>query len=146
MEGKNLSKEPIGEILLRRRLIKLEQLEQALEVQRREKKLIGEILVNLRFLSETDIVAAIVIQCGVPYIAINIYQIDPNVVRLIPSEIARAFNCIAVDRAGEVLSVVMADPLNPQILGKLREITHYRIVPYMATKTEIQKTIGHYYG
>ena len=30
MEGKNLSKEPIGEILLRRRLIKLEQLEQAL--------------------------------------------------------------------------------------------------------------------
>ena len=59
----------LGEILIQRKRITREQLEAALQTQKKEGGYIGEILVRLGLLDERDIVVALVIQCGLPYIA-----------------------------------------------------------------------------
>src|SRR5271170_4023379 len=97
----------LGEILIQRKRITREQLDSALQVQKAKGGFIGEILVNLGLLDERDIVVALVIQCGMPYIAVNKYTIDPEIVRLIPREVAQKEGVIALDRIGDVLSVVM---------------------------------------
>lgn len=141
-----LDREKLGAILVKRGRISAEQLQEALAKQENDKTLIGEILVKLGFLEEIDIVVALILQCGIPYIAIKKYAIDPQVLRMIPEEVAREFHAIALDRVGDVLSVVMADPLNEAMKKSLAQIANCRIAPFIATKTEIDEAIVQWYG
>lgn len=135
----------IGEIFLKRKMITKEQLDQALEMQKKENSFIGEILMKLGYLEERDIVVALVVQCGLPYIAVHKYTIDPGIVRLIPKEIALKENFIALDRIGDILSVVMANPLNYEMKVKLEALTGCRVATFIATKGEIQEAIAKNY-
>jgi type IV pilus assembly protein PilB len=140
------SKEPLGEILIKRGLIKAEQLAQALEIQKQEKILIGEILLRLGFISETDIVVALIMQNNLPYIAINKYNLNKEVVQLIPEDTARRFHVVALEKAGQTLSVVMEDPLNPEVRTQLETTTKCKIAPFIGTKSEIDQAINKWYG
>ncbi len=148
----NTSKNPsiqrplLGQILLKRHVITARQLAEALKIQKKEERFIGEILVNLGYLQEIDIVVALIIQCGFPYIAVNKYDIDLRVIKLIPEEVARNLHVIPLDRVGDVLSVVMANPLNQSLKDQLRQITGCRIATFIATKTEIDEAIARSYG
>lgn len=135
----------IGEILVRRHLITPKQLQEALEIQKKEEKYVGEILIQLGYLDERDIVVALVVQCSLPYIAVNKYQIDPNVIKLIPEEMASSMHLIPLDRVGNVLSVVMASPLTPTVKDQLEKITNCRIATFIATKSEIDQAISRWY-
>lgn len=135
----------IGEILLKRKVITKEQLDQALEIQKKENGFIGEILMKLGYLEERDIVVALVVQCGLPYIAVHKYVIDPQVVRLIPKEIAVKENLIPLDRIGDILSVVMTNPLSHEMKVKLEALTGCRIAVFIATKGEIHEAIAKNY-
>ena len=149
--NRHLSGDPLGErellgsILLKRGKITEEELKEALEVQEKKDALLGEILVELGYVEELDIVVAVILQCGLPYIAVNKYHIDRQALKLIPADIARRFHVIALDSVGEVLSVVMSDPLNRTVVQKLEELTKYKIAPFIATKTEIDEAINHWY-
>jgi type IV pilus assembly protein PilB len=135
----------IGEILIKRKCISKEQLDHALAVQKKENGFIGEILVKLNYLEERDIVVALVVQCGLPYIAVAKYPIDPQIVQLIPRQTAEEERCIALDRIGDVLSVVMTNPLSHDKKCKLETLTGCRIATFIATKTEIEQAIARHY-
>ena len=139
-------KELLGEILIKRNIITNVQLEQALESQKKENGYIGEILVKLGFLEERDIVVALVVQCNLPYIAIDKYEIDRNILQLIPRDVASKYHVMALDRVGDVLSVVMADPLNVATKAELQRLTNYRIAPFIATKIEIERAIERWFS
>ena len=141
MENKPL----IGEILIKRKRITKEQLDHALEAQKKENCFLGEVLVKLGYVEERDIVAALVVQCGLPYIAVNKYSIDPEVLRLIPKEVAQKEKVIPLDRIGDVLSVVMTNPLNQERKIKLESLTKCRIATFISTKTEIEEAIIRFY-
>src|SRR3989344_3638248 len=87
-------KQLLGQILIKRNLITADQLKEALDVQKKDGGVLGEILVNLKYVTERDIVVALIVQCGFPYIAVNKYEIDPKVSELIPEEAARKFHVI----------------------------------------------------
>ena len=131
----------LGEILVQRKKITREQLKEALQTQKEKGGFIGEILVNFGFLDERDIVVALVIQHGLPYIAVNKYIIDPWIVRLIPKEVAQKEKVIALDRIGEVLSVVMVNPLTDDKKNYLEALTQCRIATFISTKGEIEAAI-----
>ena len=135
----------LGEILIQRKRINREQLETALETQKQKGGFIGEILVSMGLLDERDIVVALVIQCGLPYIAVNKYNIDPLVARLIPKEVAQKEKVIALDRIGEVLSVVMVNPLTDDKKDYLETLTQCRIATFISTKMEIEEAIARNY-
>ena len=135
----------LGEILVQRKLITREQLEGALGVQKEKGGIIGEVLVQLGYLDERDIVVALVIQCGLPYIAVNKYTIDPAIVRLIPKEVAQKEKVIALDRIGDILSVVMVNPLTDEKKNYLETLTKCRIATFISTKGEIEEAIARNY-
>ena len=135
----------IGEILIKRKRITREQLDHALQTQKKENGFIGAILVKLNYVDERDIVVALVVQCGLPYIAVNKYAIDPAVIQMIPKEIARQECLIALDKIGDILSVVMANPLNEEKNKKLEDLTKCRIATFISTKTEIDEAIARHY-
>lgn len=131
----------IGEILIKRSCITREQLEHALAVQQKENGFIGEILVKLGYVEERDIVVALVVQCDLPYIAVNKYMIDKEILRLIPKEMALKERLIPLDRVGNVLSVVMTNPLSDQKTQELELLTKCQIATFISTKSEIEEAI-----
>jgi type IV pilus assembly protein PilB len=135
----------LGEILIQRHLIKQEQLDQALILQQKEGGFVGEILIHLGFLEERDLVVALIVQCNLPYIAVDKYQIDPSILQIIPKEIALKNKLLPIDRVGDVLSVVMVDPLDVAVKAELQRLTNCRIAPFIATKTEIERALEQYF-
>ena len=136
----------IGEILMNRKRITQAQLDHALEVQKKENGFVGEILVKLGYVDERDIVVALVVQCGLPYIAVNKYTIDPAVLAAIPKETVIRERLIPLDRIGGILSVVMANPLNDTKKAELEALTKSRLAIFIATKTEIDEAIAKFYN
>jgi type IV pilus assembly protein PilB len=145
--GKKVStkKRLLGKILLDRNIINQAQLKHAIEVQETQGSYFGEILIGLGYVQEHDIVAALVVQCHIPYIAIDRYDIDSNILKLVPAQIARKYRVVPLDRVNDILSVVMADPLDETAKDELQEITHCRLAPFIATESEINKSIHRWY-
>ena len=135
----------LGEILIQRKKITREQLDNALQAQKKKGGFLGEILVDLGLLDERDIVVALVIQCGLPYIAVNKYIIDPQIVHLIPKDVAQEEKVIALDRIGEILSVVMVNPLTEDKKNYLETLTKCRSVTFISTKAEIIEALARNY-
>ncbi len=140
------AKEPLGEILLRRGNITSAQLEQALAQQAKEPKLLGEVLVTMGFLEEGDIIAALIIQCGVPYVAIHKYNIPPEVLTLIPQALARKLCLLPIDRTNGVLSLAMADPLQQEVIAQIEKLTGLKVVAFIVSKSELNQAFKRYFG
>ncbi len=135
----------LGEILIQRKRITRQQLDDALAAQKQKGGFVGEILVNQGIIDERDIVVALLLQCGMAYIAVNKYTIDPAVLQLIPKDLAQKENIIALDRIGDILSVVMVNPLTDEKKASLESLTKCRIASFISTKTEIQEAIARNY-
>jgi type IV pilus assembly protein PilB len=117
----------------------------ALGVQKEKGGFFGRILVELGYVEERDLVAALVIQCHIPYIAIDQYEIDQNIIRLIPSDVARKYHVVPLDRVNDILSVAMADPVDSAAKADLKRITNYQIAPFISTESEIARAIRRWY-
>lgn len=135
----------LGKILLEREAITQSQLDHALEVQKEDGGYLGEILVNLGYVEEHDVVVALVIQCHVPYIAIDKYEIDQSIIQLIPTDVVHKYHIVPLDRVNDILSVVMADPLDVAARAEVKRITKCRLAPFIATQREIEKAIHRWY-
>ena len=138
-------KQLLGQILIKRNLITQAQLKEALDLQKEQGGVLGEILAKLGYVTERDIVVALIVQCGFPYIAVNKYEIDKKVMQLIPTETAQKYHVVPLDRVGDVLSVVMANPLDVTMIEELEHTTGCKIATFIATKAEIDEAISHWY-
>jgi hypothetical protein len=103
MAKRAISKQ-LGELLIERGVITRDQLDHALEVQKEKGGLIGQILVNLGYATEEAIAQAITVQYGFPYLPLNNYEIDPEVVKLVPKNVAKQFCLIPIDKIGNNLT------------------------------------------
>ena len=142
---KKIIQKQLGELLLDNKLITKEQLEEGLRVQRDKGGLIGQILVALKFTSEVAIAQALTAQYGFPYLPLTNYEIDPVAVKVVPEHVAKQFELIAVDRVGNILTVVMSNPLNSQAVEDVEMLTKLTAQVFVSTATDIHKAIADNY-
>jgi type IV pilus assembly protein PilB len=129
-------------------MITRQQLYHALEVQKTSSagKYVGEVLIDLGYLTEIDIVTALVLQCNLPYLSIRRHEVDPAIVQLIPAEMARRERMVPLDRIGCVLSVVVSSPLNQAVRTQVESLTGCRVATFVSTRSEIDQAIIRFYG
>ena len=73
------SKDKIGELLVKHSALTRQQLDEALEVQRMEGGLLGEVLTRKNYIHPHDLIKVVCLQVGIPYqIDIKVDEIDPN--------------------------------------------------------------------
>jgi len=142
----NKRRKLLGDILRDEGLITEEQLEAALERQKREEGLrIGEILVAMGAVTAEHVAQAIWQQRQIPYIDLDSYTLDHNVIELVPEKLARAYLALPLFKLGNVLTVAMADPLNLIAVDDLRSRTGCEIETVISTEDKIEKCLEHYY-
>lgn len=135
----------IGELLLKEKRISAEQLQEALTYQRTNGGKLGANLVTLGFVKDEEITALLSKQYGVPSIALNQFEIDPAVIKLVPAETARKYQIVPLSRAGATLTIAMTDPTNVFAMDDVKFMTGYNVEPVVASETAVVDSIDKYY-
>jgi len=136
----------LGQILLKKGLVNNKQLEEALIVRKKEgNKLLGDILIQLGFISEEILCAALASQSDLCYIPLERYKIIKETLKLIPKQIALEYSCVALEKVGGVLTLAMANPFNEEALKEIEKAVSYKIVCVIGAKTQIDRIIKEEY-
>jgi type IV pilus assembly protein PilB len=130
-----------GHLLYKAGLITEEQLQQALEEQRRSGKSLVSLLVELGFIKEEELFEFLHTRYGVPSIDLETVEIDPKLVELIGSETMRKHLVLPVRKVGSTLYVAMADPFEVSLIDELKFRTGLHIEALLARESEIRKAI-----
>ncbi len=136
----------LGQLLLERKVITSQQLEEALQIQQQKGGLLGQILVALGYASEEVVAQALTAQYGFPYLPLKHYTIDGDLLRLIPENVARQYCLVPVDRIGDTLTVAMADPLNAKAVEDIEMLSRCSVQVFVATLSDVMDTIKRFYG
>ncbi len=136
----------LGEILLKESLITQDQLQKALEFQRSNGGKLGSCLTKLGFITDDDITAVLSRQYGVPSINLRYYEIDPNVIKLIPQDTAARYQVVPLSRVGSVLTIAMTDPTNVFAMDDIKFMTGFNVEPVVASESAIEDAISRFYG
>src|SRR5467141_1910453 len=136
----------LGEILLKESLITQEQLQKALEFQRANGGKLGSCLTKMGFITDDDITGVLSRQYGVPSINLKFYEIDPNVIKLIPQDTALRYQVIPLSRVGSVLTIAMTDPTNVFAMDDIKFMTGFNVEPVVASESAIGEAITRFYG
>ena len=136
----------LGEILLKESLITQEQLQKALEFQRSNGGKLGSCLTKMGFITDDDITGVLSRQYGVPSINLKFYEIDPNVIKLIPQDTALRYQVIPLSRVGSVLTIAMTDPTNVFAMDDIKFMTGFNVEPVVASESAIGEAITRFYG
>lgn len=141
------SEEHIGELLIKLGKLTREKLEEALKLQRQssQKRRLGELLVELGYCSEDDIVEALSAQTGLPIVNLREAKVDPNVLTLLPPEVAYRHMVLPIERHNSVLKVATADPFDVAIEDALRFITGLNVEMVLARPGDIRLLIEQHY-
>jgi type IV pilus assembly protein PilB len=136
----------IGELLLKEKRITAEQLQEALNYQRTNGGKLGANLVKLGYVKDEEITALLSKQYGVPSIALNQFEIDASVIKLVPAETARKYQIVPLSRAGATLTIAMTDPTNVFAMDDVKFMTGYNVEPVVASETAVTDAIDKYYA
>lgn len=136
----------LGELLLREKLLNSDQLKSALDYQKKNEVAMGTAIVSLGLISEEEMAQALSRQLGYPYINLDQFEVYPDVINLIPVEIAQKYLIMPIHRIRSFLTLAMVDPTDLDIIEDIRFRTGLSIQPVIASETGIVNAIKKYYG
>lgn len=141
-----LERKPLGQLLLAKGLIQQEQLERALEEQKRSghQKLLGEVLVELHICTEDQITEALAQAYSVPYARVSPRIADPKVIQVLPKEFLEKHQTLPLYLVEGVLTVAVPEPANVFLLEEIERLSGYQVQVVAATGRDIKSTLQAY--
>lgn len=136
----------LGEILVQKGILDLDQLNTALKHQREHGGGLGSILIQLSFVSEDTVAKVLSEQYGVPFVTLVNFEFDPNVIKLIPMETAIRYQVLPLKKVGTTLTIATTDPTNLLALDLIKFTTGYNVQPVVTPQSSIAEAIEKYYG
>ena len=137
----------IGDYLVEEGHITPEQLQQVLQKQHEspDQKRFGDVVVELGFMTDVKFAQALSGKLKVPYVDLNSVEVDGEIARKVPQDLAEKNCVIAINMTGRRLTVATDDPINFNILEDIKVKTGYDTIPVLATRSAIKKAIGKAY-
>ncbi len=139
----------LGEILLRVGVINQEQLNSALEDQKRYGGRLGTILLERRIITEKVYFKALSSQLKIPAVDFSRSSIPEAICRLVPQEMAEKHAIFPVGTrrtpSGNILFVAMADPTNVQVQDEIRFLIGYKVEPLLGLEKTIRLVIREFW-
>jgi len=131
----------LGELFLNLGLLTREQLQTALDKQKVEGGKLGQILIEMGIITENMLVNTLAIQMGIPKITPDFSLIDRKLSQGISMHFLMKNEVIPAFKEGDVLTVIMSNPLDEDTIEDLRKVFRCNIEPAIASATAIRDTI-----
>jgi type IV pilus assembly protein PilB len=136
----------LGECLLKENLITPQQLKEALDYQRVNGGRLASTLVRLGILSDEEVTAVLSRQYGVSSVNLDLFEVDPAAVGLVPKETAERYSVLPLSRVGATLTLAMVDPTNVFAVDDIKFMTGLTVEPVVVSEGALTTAIGRYYG
>lgn len=131
----------LGDLLLDRRFLTIEQLDNALAAQKKSKKRLGEILIEQGLITEDQLIQALGVQFTVATQEIDPYQTPMQVLELVPVSLAYKYTVYPLSLSNGQLTVASNEMLDEKTLHALEKEINQSITLRLATKSDISFAI-----
>lgn len=131
----------LGEILVYYKIITKQQLEEALDIQKNTIKRIGEILIDRGWVTQDEINWTLGKQLDIPYVQINIENINSQLAKNIPEYTLRRFKFLPLIELNGELVIAMADPTDEEAKEMINEITNSKLKIVLASYKNINNIL-----
>jgi type IV pilus assembly protein PilB len=131
--------------LVEEKLVSQETLDKASKQKKETGGSLTAALVKLGAITEDDLTKFVSELYNVPVINLSTIEVDRNVIKLIPADVASKFQVIPVERTGRKLTVAMVNPSNIFAIDDIKFLTGLEVQPLISSETEIKKAIDRYY-
>jgi type IV pilus assembly protein PilB len=140
-----MARKKLGEMLVEAGALTESGLRMALVEQRRWGGTLGRILIDMKLLSEGELVSTLGQQLHLPTIDLDTIEIHPTVLDLIPGEVAEQHSIMPFAQPMKFLDVAMAEPTNLGVIDELRIRTQLNIRPYLAGPKMLERALAKHY-
>lgn len=140
-----MTNEKLSEALLEHQLLTPEQLGSVVEAHQRQGGELSSCILASGYIEEEAFREFLSSIYRVGSVALPSLEIEPDVIRLVPEEIATRFLLVPIGRQGRVLEVAMANPDNLFAIDDLKFYTGLEVQPLVAPESEIKAAIDRYY-
>lgn len=141
-----MSKQGLGELLVKKNLIGLDQLEAAKKEQRQTGETLSNVIAKLGYVSETDITTFVADQHGLPSINLDDFEIEKEALESLPKAVCAKHKVFPISKSGNTLVVAFADPSNPLVKDDVQYVSRCRVEMVVAGERAIEKAIEKYFG
>lgn len=132
-------------MLVAAKLVSEENIAKALSVQEKEGGRLGSILVRLGFIKEQELLDFLSKQYGVQSIELSKIEIDPAVIKLLPTEVIQKYNVIPIRRVGHIITIAMVDPSNIFAVDDIKFMTGYDVDVVISSESSVLAAMNKYY-
>ncbi len=139
-------RQKIGDLLLTRHLITSKQLQEAMKIQEKNKKRLGQILVELGYISEEELASTLAYQRKWAFVEIDPYAIDPALLRIIPQWLAERYRVFPLKFEEGVLHLAIDRIDLGPLKSKLEELLKVDIKFSLTTPYDINYAIDRAYS
>ena len=136
----------LGDLLISAGVIRPEQLNEALAVQKKTRERLGDVLINNGIITEQQLIEALQMQLGVDFVDLTAVSIPLELARFVPRSIAKKYCVVPVKLQKDELYVAMSDPLNFEAQEEIKSASHKQVVPMIATRRAVEQAIATLYG
>ena len=135
----------LGEVLISQKLLSEDQLNQALADQKRTGRKLGRVFVENGFVTEEQISGALARQLNIPYITLKFYNINAELVRLLPETAARRFRALVLEDRRETMLVGVSDPTDLFAYDEIARLLKKGVELAVVNETEVLTAIDRIY-
>lgn len=139
----------IGDLLVEAGAISEDQLQQALEKQKESGGRIGNIIMQMGFISRELLITVLTAQTGIDYCEIKSVKVDDAVLRLVPDSLVNKYKIMPVgydENNPNILKVAMADPMDLVAIDDISITSGLQVEPMLSFEEDLNEVIGKYYG
>jgi type IV pilus assembly protein PilB len=136
----------IAELLVRGGIVGREQLEEALDKQKKNGSTWVQELVQLGYVSEERLTNFLAEQFRIEKVDLDRADIQDSVFNLIPQQLLQKHQLVPVKLVGSTLTVAMSDPTDLAAINEVKFLTGYGVRVALATASSIQKALSQRYG
>lgn len=141
----NENKKDFTKLLIEKQLVTQEQLEHAYKVHSHKGGSLSDLLVDLGYVDEKDLMIFLSTYLSIPPIKVLNLKVSKEVLELIPKELARKYMVLPIGKLGNALTVAVSDPLNVFLLEDLERLTNCEITPVISSRSELQQAMNIHY-
>jgi type IV pilus assembly protein PilB len=137
----------LGEMLVQQGIISNDQLQEVLKLQEGEKGArIGRLLIDLGYVTESQLAELIADQLRIPCVDVAAVSIAPEIIKLLPRELAVKYLCLPWYSERRQIGLVMADPTNVATIDAVGFALGVTVKPLVAPETQVVAAVARYYG
>ncbi len=135
----------IGELLIKHGIIMQKQLDEALKLQKKKKKRLGEILIELGYLNSENLLWMLSEQADIPFVEVRPQMLDSQLINKFPEDVLYNNLILPLYETEDKIYIAVGDPADPRVVKKMKWFTTKEVITSGADPKKIEQLLNKFF-